>query len=151
MTHQTAIVPLEIYQLHILLLKISPAIWRRVQVRSDSTLADLHRVIQLSMGWQDEHLNRFVIHVTEYAVAKLGGGWGANEAEGVHLKDVGCERVNAFFTSMILATTGGIKFALNKSCRLKRVRVNLGFTPFVQVVLVSLRRKDVVGSGLLWI
>ena len=32
----------EIYQLHILLLEISPAIWRRVLVRSDSTIADLH-------------------------------------------------------------------------------------------------------------
>ena len=50
MTQQSVNAPLEIYQLHILLLKISPAIWRRVQVCWDSTLADLHRVIQLALG-----------------------------------------------------------------------------------------------------
>jgi len=31
-----------IYQFHILLLKISPAIWRRVLVPSDQSLADFH-------------------------------------------------------------------------------------------------------------
>ena len=88
MTHQSVTAPLEIYQLHLLLLKINPAIWRRVQMCWDSTLADLHRVIQLAMGWEDEHLNRFFIHAHEYAVLKPGGGWGGDEAAGVKLKDL---------------------------------------------------------------
>ncbi len=88
MTHQTVCISVEIYQLHILLLKISPAIWRRIHVRSDSILADLHRVIQLAMGWEDEHLNRFVIHAREYAILKPGGWWGAEDAEEVQLKDL---------------------------------------------------------------
>jgi hypothetical protein len=32
----------QVYQLDILLRKISPAIWRRIWVRADSTIADLH-------------------------------------------------------------------------------------------------------------
>lgn len=88
MTQQTASVSVEIYQLHILLLKISPAIWCRIHLRSDSTLADLHQVIQLAMGWENEHLNRFVIHAREYAIIKPGGWWGAEDADEVQLKDL---------------------------------------------------------------
>lgn len=39
----------EVYQLRIALREISPAIWRRVLVRSDSTIADLHYTLQLGV------------------------------------------------------------------------------------------------------
>ena len=51
---------IEVYRLHILLREISPAIWRRVLVRSDSTIKDLHYIMQLLMGWSDYHLNQMV-------------------------------------------------------------------------------------------
>ena len=38
----TSATPLSIYQLRIVLRGISPLIWRRVLVRSDTTLAHLH-------------------------------------------------------------------------------------------------------------
>ena len=41
---------LAVYQFHFFLLHVSPAIWRRVLVRSDSTVADLHRVVQRQWG-----------------------------------------------------------------------------------------------------
>lgn len=63
----------EVYQLRIALREISPAIWRRVLVRSDSTIADLHYTLQLAMGWSDLHLNRFSIHGKDYGVYHLGG------------------------------------------------------------------------------
>ncbi|MDM9384725.1 hypothetical protein QUB80_34040 [Chlorogloeopsis sp. ULAP01] len=44
-----------IYQLKVVLLGISPMIWRRVKVSSDSTIEDLHYTIQLAMGWEDIH------------------------------------------------------------------------------------------------
>ncbi|NJK58561.1 MAG: plasmid pRiA4b ORF-3 family protein [Pleurocapsa sp. SU_5_0] len=34
------------YQLKIVLLGISPMIWRRIKISSDSTIADLHYIIQ---------------------------------------------------------------------------------------------------------
>ncbi|MCY7284275.1 MAG: plasmid pRiA4b ORF-3 family protein [Cyanobacteria bacterium CAN_BIN43] len=58
----------KIYQLKITLKDIRPPIWRRVQVRSDSTLAQLHWVIQSSMGWTNSHLHSFNIQGTEYGV-----------------------------------------------------------------------------------
>jgi hypothetical protein len=41
--------PAEIYQLHILLLRINPPIWRRLHVRSDSSIATLQEAGQLNL------------------------------------------------------------------------------------------------------
>lgn len=60
--------PQSIYQLKITLRGIRPPIWRRVQVSSDYTLADLHQVIQVSMDWGDCHLHSFTIHGEEYGM-----------------------------------------------------------------------------------
>jgi hypothetical protein len=32
---------------------ISPLIWRRLLVRSDSTIADLHHILQIVYSWSD--------------------------------------------------------------------------------------------------
>ena len=64
---------IEVYQLRICLLGISPSIWRRIHIRSDSTIADLHYTIQISMGWTDQHLNQFTIYGKEYGVYHDGG------------------------------------------------------------------------------
>ncbi len=65
--------PLEAYQLHVWLREISPMIWRRLLVRSDSSIADLHYSLQIVFGWSDSHLHRFVIHGKDYGLAYLGG------------------------------------------------------------------------------
>ena len=63
----------QIYQFHVLLLTISPAIWRRFLICSDSTIADLHHALQIVMGWDDEHLHQFTIHGRHYGVEHPGG------------------------------------------------------------------------------
>jgi hypothetical protein len=63
----------QIYQLRAVLRGISPLIWRRLLVRSDSTVARLHEVLQIAFGWDDEHLNRFETRGREYAVYRDGG------------------------------------------------------------------------------
>ena len=49
----------EIYQLKVTLLGTSPPIWRRLLVPADLTLAQLHDVLQVAMGWQECHLHEF--------------------------------------------------------------------------------------------
>jgi len=65
--------PGEIYQLHILLLQINPPIWRRLHVRSDSSIATLHELLQIAFDWSDFHLHRFVIRGKEYGLSRIGG------------------------------------------------------------------------------
>lgn len=61
------------YQLRIVLRGISPLIWRRLLVRSDGTIAELHAALQLSFGWSGLHLHRFVVHGREYGISYPGG------------------------------------------------------------------------------
>lgn len=64
--------PPQRYQLKIALRDLSPMVWRRVVVNSDTTLAELHDVVQVAMGWEDEHLHRFHIHGRDHAVGRPG-------------------------------------------------------------------------------
>lgn len=63
----------EVYQFRVYLREISPAIWRRLLLRDDQTIADLHYTLQIAMGWSDLHLNRFIIHGKQYGVYYIGG------------------------------------------------------------------------------
>lgn len=55
-----------LYHLKVLLLDISPMLWRRLLVRSDSTIADLHHNLHIAIGWTDTHLHQFRIHGKKY-------------------------------------------------------------------------------------
>jgi hypothetical protein len=57
-----------LYQLKITLRDIHPPIWRRIQVWEDTTLAQLHTILQIVMGWEDYHLHEFVIGRCLYSV-----------------------------------------------------------------------------------
>ncbi len=52
--------PEQVYELRITLLRSKPPIWRKVAVTDDMTLGGLHRLIQIVMGWEDDHLHHFV-------------------------------------------------------------------------------------------
>ncbi|MFO7897449.1 MAG: plasmid pRiA4b ORF-3 family protein [Planctomycetota bacterium] len=54
------------YELKITLLESDPPIWRLVRVPADIRLSHLHRVIQIAMGWEDDHLHQFVIKGASY-------------------------------------------------------------------------------------
>ena len=52
--------PTTIYELEIFLAETDPKIWRRFEVRSDITLAKLHDIIQIVMGWTNSHMHHFM-------------------------------------------------------------------------------------------
>ena len=85
-----------VYQLKVVLRGVSPMIWRRLLVRSDSTIADLHATLQLAMGWSDEHLHRFVIHGKNYGSSRIGGLGFSDDPHRVHLADFGFRRRERF-------------------------------------------------------
>jgi hypothetical protein len=49
----------QVYQLKVRLQGSKPPIWRRLLVADDTTLAGLHYVVQVAMGWTDSHLHQF--------------------------------------------------------------------------------------------
>ncbi|MEV4167344.1 plasmid pRiA4b ORF-3 family protein [Nonomuraea dietziae] len=48
-----------IHQLKVTLRGVHPPVWRRVHVPSTATLDALHEVIQVAMGWEQQHLHVF--------------------------------------------------------------------------------------------
>ena len=78
-----------VYQFKVVLRGISPMIWRRLLLRSDHSIADLHYTIQIAMGWSDSHLHRFHIHGKDYGVAHEGGLTFSDDPEGVRLGQFG--------------------------------------------------------------
>ncbi len=51
----------DVYELKVTLEEIEPPVWRQLEVPGDITLAKLHSVMQLAMGWFDYHLHEFRI------------------------------------------------------------------------------------------
>ena len=88
--------PIQVYQLRVYLREISPMIWRRLLVRSDSTIADLHHTLQIAMGWEDDHLHQFVIRGKRYGISWAGGMVFSDSAHQVKLSDLRL-RVNERF------------------------------------------------------
>jgi hypothetical protein len=46
-------------RLRVTLLDVEPPVWRELLVPGDFTFAQLHRVLQAAMGWEDYHLHEF--------------------------------------------------------------------------------------------
>lgn len=61
-----------VYQLNIVLREVEPTVWQRVLVRSGTSIALLHHVVQVAMGWEDVHLHKFRIHGRDYGTSYEG-------------------------------------------------------------------------------
>ena len=55
-----------VFQIKVILMGIIPLIWRRIQTK-DCNLVELHDLLQVTMGWEFEHLYRFIIGGIKYA------------------------------------------------------------------------------------
>ncbi len=60
-----------VYQIKVTLKGTKPPIWRRIQVASDTILANLHDILQSVMGWEGYHLYQFLIDGIEYGDPNL--------------------------------------------------------------------------------
>jgi hypothetical protein len=67
-----AVVALDAYLVYVWIRDIHPLLWRRVLIRADSTLADLHWVFQIAFSWTDVHLSFSKTHIGQSGEALLG-------------------------------------------------------------------------------
>ena len=80
----------QICTVRIELLNTNPLIWREVEVPTSITLKVLHDIIQITMGWFDQHLWEFTIDKKSYGLP-MDEDWGSApriEAIKVRLRDV---------------------------------------------------------------
>ncbi len=68
---------ISVHVLKITLLEID--IWRRVVVKSDITLPQLHRLIQVVMGWTNSHLHRFIVDKIFYSAPEFDDDYSESE------------------------------------------------------------------------
>lgn len=64
--------PASVHQLKVTLRDIRPPIWRRVQVSSNISLAALHDVLQVVMGWENAHLHQFEVGGAHFSDPEFG-------------------------------------------------------------------------------
>jgi Plasmid pRiA4b ORF-3-like protein len=68
-----------VFQIKVTLMGIAPLIWRRIQTQ-DCTLVELHDLLQVTMGWEFEHLYRFIIGSVKYADLEMASQDDAQDA-----------------------------------------------------------------------
>lgn len=56
----------KIYQIKISLEDSKPLIWRRFLIPAEVSLATLHRIVQIVMGWTDSHMHEFKVGEISY-------------------------------------------------------------------------------------
>jgi hypothetical protein len=85
-----------VYDLDLELRDSRPRVWRRVRVPTDLSLADLHRVIQTVMHWDDVHPHVFDVAGREYGPEpdeeEVSLHWAADDADVTIAKAVKKER-----------------------------------------------------------
>ena len=125
-------------RLKLLLRDVHPAVWRRVKLADSLSIADLHRVIQLLMGWDDDHLHRFRIHGRDYGITYVGGPSFDEDAAAVRLAQFGFRPTERFLYEYDF-TAGWQVEVLNRCRRLAKDWENLNRKARAFLLMASIR------------
>lgn len=77
-----------VHRLKVTLLGFRPPIWRRIVVPSDVTLARLHDILQVAMGWHGGHLHDFQAGGVSYGDPRMLEGMGDLDERRARLAEV---------------------------------------------------------------
>ncbi len=76
-----------VFQIKVTLMGIAPLIWRRIQSK-DCILVELHDLLQVAMGWEFEHLYRFIIGGVKYADLEMASQEDVQDACDTNLSEI---------------------------------------------------------------
>ena len=85
-----------VYHLKVHILNISPMIFRRFIVDGNTHLAELHHLIQMIMGWENQHLHVFHIWGVDYGIAYEGGTYYRDDPSEIFIGDLGLRAGDKF-------------------------------------------------------
>src|SRR5712692_4969004 len=88
--------PERVFQLDIRLMHIESPIWRRVLVSDQITLAALHHLLQVVMGWEHSHLHQFLVGTTRYGEPDPEYDDDMQDDRRVRLRDIAGEKGASF-------------------------------------------------------
>ena len=77
-----------VYQMKVALVGVAPPVWRRFQVSSEMTFYELHRALQIVMGWRNYHLYLFNVNGIELSHPATTLALGTKNAEQIRLVDL---------------------------------------------------------------
>lgn len=78
---------MKIYIIKLVFRGVSPMIWRRFQVSGNTSLAQLHQLIQIAYDWDDDYLHQFHIYGKDYGLYREGGIMFSDNAHEVFIDD----------------------------------------------------------------
>ncbi|MEJ2244947.1 MAG: plasmid pRiA4b ORF-3 family protein [Acidobacteriota bacterium] len=81
-------IEMKAFQLKVMLRYAKPPIWRRMEVRGDTTLGRLHRIIQVAMGWTDSHMHQFVAKGKCYGIPDQEFGLDQEDEDRIRIDQV---------------------------------------------------------------
>jgi hypothetical protein len=84
--------PAMVLTLKVVLEDVRPQIWRRLRVPGAFSLAELHYVLQIAMGWEDAHVHQFTIDRINYAEVRRGEPSDLRDERSLRLSDLARRR-----------------------------------------------------------
>jgi hypothetical protein len=78
----------KIYQIKVTLRHSKPPIWRRLLVSGNATLFDMHKTVQIAMGWTNSHLHQFIIAGEYYGIPSEESWEPVNDERKYRLADI---------------------------------------------------------------
>jgi hypothetical protein len=76
--------PQPAYVLRVNIADSRPEIWRELSVPGDYTLGDLHCILQIAFGWENDHMHSFTINATEYGMPEIEDTGFADEFDAIN-------------------------------------------------------------------
>lgn len=137
----------QVYQFRVFVRGITPAIWRRLLLRDDQTLADLHDALQIVFNWTDTFLHRFRIRGRVYAVPRSGGAEYTQAAQDVPLRSLHLRLKERLLYEYNLIDGWQVEIRLEKQLRLDETRT----TRFSSVASALDRLRIVANRGRTWL
>jgi hypothetical protein len=77
-----------VLELKVLLKEVRPQVWRKLRVPGRYTLANLHDVLQIAMGWENSHLHQFTVDGVSYTELTAEAPEDLRDERDVRLEDL---------------------------------------------------------------